>query len=66
MYIVADGLNKDGKIRSIVAKDSEELLKWMDSNGIGWITIYLGQDDMNLIWITRNMIERWIESGVLD
>lgn len=66
MYIVADGLNKDGKIRSIVAKDSEELLKWMDSNGIGWITKYLGQDDMNLIWITRNMIERWIESGVLD
>ena len=66
MYIVADGLNKDGKIRSIVAKDSEELLKWMDSNGIGWITIYLGQDDMNLIWITRDMIERWIESGVLD
>ena len=66
MYIVADGLNKDGKIRSIVAKDSEELLKWMDSNGIGWITKYLGQDDMNLIWITRDMIERWIESGVLD
>ena len=66
MYIVADGLNKDGKIRSIVAKDSEELLKWMDSNGIGWITKYLGQDDMNLIWITRNMIERWLESGVLD
>ena len=66
MYIVADGLNKDGKIRSIVAKDREELLKWMDSNGIGWITKYLGQDDMNLIWITRNMIERWIESGVLD
>ena len=66
MYIVADGLNKDGKIRSIVAKDSEELLKWMDSKGIGWITKYLGQDDMNLIWITRNMIERWIESGVLD
>ena len=66
MYIVADGLNKDGKIRSIVAKDSEELLKWMDSNGIGWITKYLGQDDMNLIWITRNIIERWIESGVLD
>lgn len=65
MYIVADGLNKDGKIKSIVAEDSEELLKWMDSNGIGWITIYLGQDDMNLIWITRDMIERWIESGVL-
>lgn len=65
MYIVADGLNKDGKIRSIVAEDSEELLKWMDSNGIGWITIYLGQDDMNLIWITRDMIERWIESGIL-
>lgn len=65
MYIVADGLNKDGKIRSIVAEDREELLKWMDSNGIGWITIYLGQDDMNLIWITRDMIERWIESGVL-
>ncbi len=65
MYIVADGLNKDGKIRSIVAEDSEELLKWMDSNGIGWITIYLGQDDMNLIWITRDMIERWIERGIL-
>ena len=49
MYIVADGLNKDGKTRSIGANDSEELLKWNDSNGISWITKYLGQYNINLI-----------------
>lgn len=67
MLIIADGLDRDGKIKSIATESREELLSWMESNGIGWITIYRyhRDEESNLLWITRDRIKRWIDTGIL-
>ncbi len=66
MFIQASGKNKKGKVVSFIATNPEELLKWMQKQGIEESVVFPEPLDSEVILIRHLKqadVERWVRDG---